>query len=92
MTSKNSISWMVEHLIQDATLKQDDLPVHKVSKKEYEEFKHYYLFEALRDIKYGRAFCEYFGLSDFVLSYSKDCNFCQEMIEKYYVENETEIR
>ncbi len=60
-------------------------PEKKISKIEYELFCKEYLFYQLQDIRFGRAFCEKFDITDYVVRCLVDEDIAKEMIEDNYV-------
>jgi hypothetical protein len=68
-----------------------DVVRNNITLEQYEEFKKYYVFDALRDIRYGQSFCNYFNIPDGTpLFYFKDHMICEKWItDNYLVKNET---
>jgi hypothetical protein len=58
----------------------------KISKDSYHQWQHHYLFDAIRNIGYGKSFCEYFGITDYILEFSKKEQECHSYILKTYVQ------
>lgn len=57
-----------------------------VTKQEYEEFKRQYIFDALRDLRFGQAFCNYFNIPNGTpLFYFKDMEMCERWIKDNYI-------
>ena len=61
-------------------------PITKISNKQYKQWKHHYLFDAIRNVGYGKSFCEYFGITDYILEFSKKEQECHSYILKTYVQ------
>lgn len=73
----NSFSHMVSLL--------DTLPTAQISKQEYEVFQREYIFDQIRGLKYGKAFCERFHVKDSVISRLIDEDLAKELIEETYI-------
>lgn len=56
-----------------------------VSKKEYELFRKEYIFEVLKGLRYGEAFCERFQIKDPVISRITNINLAEELIKANYI-------
>lgn len=52
-----------------------------VTIEQYEQFKKEYIFEKIKDKHFGKAFCEKFGIQDYMLSNLADENETQYLIE-----------
>ncbi len=78
---------IVENLLEGQKLAKG-----KVSRKEYEQFCHEYIFDVLRDNDpFGVAFCKRFGLGDYMLLrvFKNDIEKCKELIEESGYINDT---
>jgi hypothetical protein len=56
-----------------------------ISKIEYDAFQKEYIFDQLRDMKYGKSFCERFQINDPVVSRLIDEDLARELIEENYI-------
>ena len=56
-----------------------------ISKFDYDVFQKEYVFDQLRDIKYGKSFCERFQINDPVVSRLIDEDLARELIEENYI-------
>ena len=72
---------MVDELMQD---RQPGSPV-QVSRYDYEQWARGFVFEGLRDLRYGQSFCNRFGIRDNILFYSSDVEEADQYIQKNYV-------
>ena len=61
-------------------------PITKISNEQYKQWKHHYLFDAIRNVGYGTSFCKYFGITDYILEFSKKEQECHSYILKTYVQ------
>lgn len=55
----------------------------RISKKLYDEFCRYYLFDAIKGLTFGQAFCKKFSISDNLLLYT----IKNENAAKKYIKN-----
>ena len=63
-------------------------PLIHISKSQFDEFDHQYVLYALKDIPYGRAFCEYFDIPEkgnSVIYHMKTLEFARSWIKDYYL-------
>ena len=62
-----------------------------VTVEQYERFKEHYVFDALRDLRYGQSFCNYFNIPNGTpLFYFRDHITCEKWItDNYLAKNET---
>lgn len=63
----------------------DNLPKPEISKQEYEVFQKEYIFDQLKGLLYGKAFCERFDINDSVVSRLFDEDIAKELIEETYI-------
>jgi hypothetical protein len=60
----------------------------RISCEEFEQWKCEYMFDALRGIKYGKSFCNRFGVHDNLLEYvpaDLPTEWIDDRIKKHYV-------
>lgn len=72
---------MVDELMQD---RRPDYRVH-VSQEDYEQWARGFVFEGLRDLRYGQSFCNRFGIRDNILFYTSTVEEADRYILKNYV-------
>ena len=78
----NVFGHMVTELSAEAYKDTDFVPI---SKHEYDLFCKEYIFEKLKDTRFGVAFQKRFGVRDRVLSILSDQTHAMHHIEQYYV-------
>lgn len=61
------------------------MPTIKISKDQYEQWDREFLFDGLRDIRYGQSFCNHFGITDNILYYEGRNDRALAYIRKKYV-------
>ncbi len=57
-----------------------------ISRQEYDVFDKEYIFEQLKGKRFGRAFCERFGITDPVVNCLVDEDIAREMINENYIQ------
>ena len=72
---------MVDELMQDRTKEN---PV-RVSRDDYDQWARGFVFEGLRDLRYGQSFCNRFGIRDNILFYTSTVEEADQYIQKNYV-------
>jgi hypothetical protein len=83
----NAFDHMVITLSTNA-YKDDDFT--SISKEEYDIFCKEYIFEKLKEIRFGTAFRKRFGVRDRVLSMFSDQTDAMKHIERYYIRKSNE--
>ena len=75
------MQWTVNEMMQD----HDNLAVKTVTQEQYEQWARGFVFEGLRDQRYGQSFCNHFGIHDNILFYSRLVEEADRYIRKIYV-------
>ena len=57
-----------------------------ISKRDYELFCKEYIFEKLKGIPFGAAFCKRFGIQQYMISNMKNELIVKQHIEKFYIQ------
>jgi hypothetical protein len=58
----------------------------KITQEQFDQFKHGVLFDLIRDVPYGQAFCNKFGVDmDMVLWLNRNIEFCDDWIKNNYI-------
>ena len=57
-----------------------------VTRQEYLDWQKLYTMDGLQGIRYGQSFCNHFELTDNLLYYTADPEWCDSYIRKTYVE------
>ena len=75
----------MSHMVDD--LMQDRRPEYRVrvSQEDYEQWARGFVFEGLRDLRYGQSFCNRFGIQDNILFYSSSYEEADRYIQRNYV-------
>jgi len=78
------MSHIVEHLIQHSK-PAERLPSHTVSQQDYEQWARGFVFESLRNQRYGQSFCNRFDIKDNILFFASTVAQADEYIKKHYI-------
>ena len=57
----------------------------KITDEEYQRWAAGYLFDGLRNLRYGQSFCNKFNINDNILFYSTDVTSADQYIRKTYI-------
>jgi len=57
----------MEHILEQ--LERGSQPHRHVTHEQYRQWQRGYIFDGLRDLRYGQSFCVYFGITDNILFY-----------------------
>lgn len=77
-----AMSHMAEMLME---MSEPRGPIEKVSKQDYEQWARGFVFDGLRDLRYGQSFCNRFGISDNILYYARTFEEADRYIQKNYL-------
>jgi hypothetical protein len=60
------LEWMDSAMIQIHGNPTTDMleQYHTITQDQYEQFEYYYVFDVLKGLRYGQAFCKRFGISN----------------------------
>ena len=58
----------IEHMVNG--INHASKPKNKISRKDFDDFCHGYIFDKIRGLEFGRAFCEKFDIFDAMLFYN----------------------
>ena len=74
------------HLMQELMLAQHGRPAQEtLTQESFDQWCHGYIFDAMRDQRFGQAFCNRFGITDNLVYYERDAEKCKAMIRKQYL-------
>lgn len=83
MQTKNTIDamqWTVNNMITQHT------PGVKVTQEQYRQWAAGFVFEGLRNQRYGQSFCRHFGITDNILFYAGTVSEADQYIRENYIE------
>ena len=75
------MNWIVEELLK-AKMPSSNV---KISPRDYEQWAREFIFEGIRDQRYGQSFCNRFGITDNHLYYAGSVAEADRYIQENYV-------
>jgi hypothetical protein len=57
-----SMDWTANTIV--SMNEENQLCYHTITQEQYEQFEYHYVFDALKGLRFGQAFCERFGVSN----------------------------
>jgi hypothetical protein len=57
-----SIDWTANAIV--SMTEENQLSYHTITQEQYDQFEYHYVFDALKGLRFGQAFCERFGVSN----------------------------
>jgi len=77
---------MMQQLIDELMLAQHGRPAQEsLTQESFDQWCHGYIFDAVRNLRFGQAFCNHFGITDYLVYYEQDIAKCKAMIRKQYL-------
>ena len=76
------MAYMMQTSVQDTCF--------EITREELDKFCKEYTFTALKGVSFADAFCQHYGLDDFLLPLLEDYQCSVDYIKKWYM-NETEV-
>jgi hypothetical protein len=76
-----NMNWTVDELMKPTV----STPNNKISQSLYEQWAREFIFEGLRDQRYGQSFCNRFGITDNILYYSDTVSWSDQYIQENYI-------
>ena len=77
---------MLAYLVEEIIRANEAKPNKKVSLKDYDSWAAGFIFEAMRDQRYGQSFCNRFDIHDNILYYARTVEEADQYIRKNYIE------
>ena len=77
-----TMQWMVNEMMRDH--EHPDY-IKTVTQEQYQQWARGFVFEGLRNQRYGESFCNYFGIHDNILYYAGTVAEADQYIRKVYV-------
>lgn len=57
----------------------------RISARQYQQWLKQYTWDALRNLRYGQSFCNYFDITDHRLFYERNADRCNNLIQCEYL-------
>jgi hypothetical protein len=77
-----TMEWTVNEMMKDSA---HPGYIKRISRSEYDQWARGFVFEGLRDQRYGQSFCNRFGIQDNILFYSRTVEEADRYIQRVYV-------
>jgi len=75
---------VIDHMVEQM-MHEHDQPIRKISQAEYEQWARGFVFEGLRNQRYGQSFCNHFDITDNILFYALTVAEADRYIQKTYL-------
>ena len=75
----------INHMMDQLLQTQDHGVNRLVDRRDYEQWARGFVFEGLRNQRYGQSFCNQFGIRDNILFFSSSVEEADRYIQKNYV-------
>lgn len=76
---------VIDHAVKTLIESRNSSENVKVSRKNYEQWARGFIFEGLRNQRYGQSFCNTFEIHDNILFYSSTVAEADHYIQKHYL-------
>lgn len=77
---------MMEHLVRELfDIVKEHTEPRQVTQDEYEDWRTGFIFDSIRNLRYGQSFCNHFGISDNILFYDTNVENADQYIRKHYI-------
>lgn len=76
----------IRHLVNELMMARHGRTAQEeLTEESFQQWDHRFIFEALKGLRYGQAFCNHFGITDNILFYERDRERARRHIRKHYV-------
>ena len=76
---------VMAHMVQQLLDNSEPRNNSQVTLEQYQQWARGFVFEGLRDQRYGQSFCNRFGITDNILYYERDYQAADAYMRKHYV-------
>ena len=76
---------VMAHMVQELLDNTEPRNNAQVTQEQYQQWAHGFVFEGLRNQRYGQSFCNRFAITDNILYYERDYQTADAYIRKHYV-------
>lgn len=76
---------VMAHMVQELLDNTEPRSNNTVTKEQYQQWARGFVFEGLRNLRYGQSFCHGFAITDNILYYERDYQAADAYIRKHYV-------
>jgi len=76
----------IQHLVDEILLARHGRTAQEeLTESTFRDWDHAFIFDAMRGLRYGQAFCNHFGITDNILYYERDRERARAYIKQHYV-------
>ena len=76
----------IKNLVEELILAQHGrTPREELTPEAFQAWDHAFIFEAMKNQRYGQSFCNHFGITDNILFYERDKERARAYIQKHYL-------
>lgn len=76
----------IKHMVDELILaRHGRTAMEELTEESYQRWDREFVFDALKQLRYGQSFCNYFGITDHILFYTRDMEKCRQLIRKHYL-------
>ena len=76
---------VIAHMVQELLDQSDPAQAITITQHQYQDWARGFVFDGLRDQRYGQSFCNRFGIRDNILYYAQDYQTADRYIREHYV-------
>jgi len=76
---------VIAHMVQELLDQSDPAQAITITQQQYQDWARGFVFDGLRDQRYGQSFCNRFGIRDNILYYAQDYQTADRYIREHYV-------
>jgi hypothetical protein len=76
---------VMAHMVREIMDHGEPRNYRRVTQQQYQQWARGFVFEGLRNQRYGQSFCNQFGVTDNILYYERDYQTADAYIRKVYV-------
>jgi hypothetical protein len=75
---------VIDHMVEQM-MHEHDQTLRKISRAEYDQWARGFVFDGLRNQRYGQSFCNHFDITDNILFYAQTVDEADRYIQKIYI-------
>ncbi len=86
MTKTETTKTMMQQMIDSLTKEPFSSTIFPITQQQYQQWAARFIFDGLRNQRYGQSFCNHFQIHDNILFYSRTVDEADRYILENYVE------
>ncbi len=76
----------MKHLVEELMLAQHGRTAQEeLTPESFDRWCHGFIFDAMKDQRFGQAFCNHFGITDNLLFYERNIDKAKQYVKKHYL-------